>query len=320
MDLEELTSANPADAQKEWDAIAVERGHEVNAAADTPLTTTDMIEEDATHQTEGQGTTANAGTTGEEDQATTQAAAAAAAEADKTDPLKELTEKIAKLEGQVRNVNGHIGGLNHGQQQLREMMTAAGTAAAKVKEAPTQAQVAEAMTNPAEWDALREDFPEWATATEKLLDARLSGLQQKAPAIDPAAIDRIVEERVAKQAATVRLEVIDSHLDAIIDGDWNATVKTEQFGKWLDAQPDDVKALAESSRLTDAAKMLRLFDKSRSSNQTQQIIDQRKAKLDGATTVKSGMRTTKSKAPDDMTPQELWNYEAAQREKRNARG
>src|SRR5674476_1457225 len=100
------------------------------------------------------------------------------------DPVKKLADKFEKLEVRTRNAEGHIGGLNHQQKLLQENLQAASNkAATQVTSAPTQAQVTEAATNPAEWDALKADFPEWSTATEKFLDAKLSKIKP-----DPAAI------------------------------------------------------------------------------------------------------------------------------------
>lgn len=213
-------------------------------------------------------------------------AAPAAAEA-KPDPIAELAEKISKLEGQLRNASGHIGGLNDGQKQLREMLNAANAAMAAAKDAPPSPDGA-ALADPG----------------------------QPPAALDPAAIDKIVAELVAKETATVRTEAVDAHLDGIVDGDWRAEVKTDDFNKWMQGQPADIQALGESAKLTDAAKMLRLFVKSKQANPAQQILQQRSAKLDAAAGVPRGQRAPRSKDPADMTPQELWDYEAARTEKR----
>lgn len=323
MDLQTATSANPDDMAKMWNEVAAERADGAIPTADKPLDQPTLNADAATivqDQNEDKGASSQADNTVNADAQAAATPAAQSAEEAKPDLVKELAEKVGKLEGQLRNVNGHIGGLTAGQREMREMLTVSKSAAETVKDAPTQAQVKQAMQNPQEWDALREDFPEWATATEKLLDARLSGLQPQAASMDQEAIDKIVAERVAAATAQQRAEMIDSRLDEIVDGDWKAEVKSEPFGKWLQAQPGEVKALAESANLADASKMLRLYSKSKQSNPTQQIIDQRNARLENGVTVKRGLKSQPAKAPEDMTETELWNYEAAQREKARARG
>lgn len=176
------------------------------------------------------------------------------------DPVKALFEKVEKLEARTRNAEGHIGGLNHQQKLMQETLQAASKAATKqVDDAPTQAQVKEAMTDPQEWAALKTSYPEWAKATEQIIDAKVKAQ----PGFDPAAVDKIVAERVAAETADVRKEMIDSHLDGIVDGDWNAEVKSEKFAKWFEGQSEAIKALGGSKKMTDAAKMLRLYEASK---------------------------------------------------------
>lgn len=302
--------SNDAD-QKLWDELASGREEgDLQAASVPPAKELESTPEPDAAANAAAEQTSNEAANTEPTPAPTAATAAAAA---KPDPVAELAEKMAKLEGQLRNVSGHIGGLNDGQKQLREMLTAANAATAAVKDAPTQQQVKEAMQSPEEWETLKKDFPEWSDATEKFLDAKLAGLS---PSIDPAAIDRIVAERVAKETAAVRSEAVDAHLDGIVDGDWREQVKTEDFNKWMQGQPDDIQALGESAKLTDAARMLRLFVKSKEANPAQQIMQQRSAKLDAAAGVPRGQKAPRSKSPDDMTPEELWAHLATQTDKR----
>lgn len=299
------------ESQKLWDEIAAGRNDEEQTASVPPVAeaSAPVAEEPpASAVTEA---TAPGAAPAEDQQGTTAAPAAADA---KPDPLAELAEKIGRLEGQLRNVSGHIGGLNQGQQQLRQMLDATKAAQAAGKDAPTQEQVKEALKNPAEWEALQEDFPEWKAATEKFLDARLANLQQ--PAIDPAAIDKIVAERVAQETAAVRQEAIDAHLDTIVDGDWRAEVQGEAFGRWMQGQPAEVQALGNSSKLTDASRMMRLYAESRKSNPAQQILQQRSAKLDAAAGVPRGQKPARSVSVEDMTPEQQWAHYAAQTDKR----
>lgn len=232
------------------------------------------------------------------------------------DPVQELRETIAKLEARTRNAEGQIGGLNRNQLSMQETLQAASKAASQVNSAPTKTQIQEAMQDPAEWASLKKDFPDWATATEKYFDARLA--QMKGQSIDPAQIARIVQEQVAGQTAAVRTEIINTSLDAVYPG-WQDDVKSDEFGQWMLTQPDDVKKMAESSSVKDAAKMLALYQQSKVSNPSADIIAARKQKLANAVTTQKGTKSIPQKAFEDMTPQEQWNYEAAQRDKARAK-
>jgi hypothetical protein len=176
------------------------------------------------------------------------------------DSMKVLQDRLEKLESRTRNAEGHIGGLNHQQKVLNETLQAARSAANSVSDAPTQAQVSEAMANPQEWEALKGDFPEWATATEKFLDAKISRIKTQ-PAVDPQAIAR------AEQAFDAKLDAAkyDIALDALnvaFEG-WQEETQTDAFKSWRDAQPVEVQQLGDSRRFSDAARMLRLYEKSK---------------------------------------------------------
>jgi hypothetical protein len=275
--------ANEQAAQAEWDAIAKERETGVPAA--------------------------------EKPQAEPEPVPVPAAPA--VDPVQELREKFEKLEARTRNAEGHIGGLNHNQKLLQESLQAASRAATQqVSSAPTQAQVAEAMQDPAEWAALKAGYPEWATATEKFLDARLSRV--RGAAVDPNTIARIVKEQVAGQTAAVRNEIIHTSLDAVFPG-WGDEVKTDAFGKWLDAQPDKVRAMAMSSSVKDAATMLRLYEQAKANNPAADITAARNKKLANAASTPKGVKVPAAKSVDDMTKEELWNLEAQRRDRARQR-
>ena len=230
--------------------------------------------------------------------------------------LEEALARFEKLEGRQRNVEGHIGGLTRNQNTMRDSMQQAAIAATSAaKDAPTRSQVSEAIANPAEWDALKKDFPEWATATEKFMDARL--LQQRGSAPDPQAIEKMVSDRMQGQADAVRREIVESALDASFPG-WVDEVKTDAFGNWLGAQSEQVKALSESPRVGDAARMLRLYEEAKQASPNTAILEQRKQKLANAAAAPRGVKPAAVKGPGDMSDTELWDYEARQRAKRRA--
>ena len=172
------------------------------------------------------------------------------------------------------------------------------------------------MQDPAEWASLKTAYPDWATATEKFMDARLE--QMKGQSIDPAEIAKIVQEQVAGQNAAVRAEIINTSLDAVYPG-WQDDVQSEQFGQWMQTQSAEVQAMATSSSVKDAAKMLALFQQSKVNNPSADIIAARKQKLANAVTTQKGVKSVPTKAFADMTPEEQWNYEAAQRDKARAK-
>jgi hypothetical protein len=176
------------------------------------------------------------------------------------DPLVEIRAQLAKFEQGHSTLAGHIGGLQRTTKELNERLATGLSAATQVADAPTQAQVQAAVASPAKWEKLKGEFPEWADATDENIDAKIAarlGAQQ----FDPAAFDRMISDRMAGQTNAMRKEIIDSTLDAVLDG-WQAEVASPRFTTWLAAQPEPVKALANSDRVGDAARMLKLYDKS----------------------------------------------------------
>jgi hypothetical protein len=192
--------------------------------------------------------------------------------AEPVDPLQAVIARLDKFEASHSTLAGHIGGLQRSQKDMQSTLAAAQAATKTVSDAPTQAQVKDAMTNPAEWDALKNEFPEWATATEKYMDAKLATL--RAPqALDPAAIEKIVGERVAGESAAVRKEIIDASLDAVFP-DWQVDVKTPAFAAWLKTQPAAIADLGASEKVGDAARMLKLYEMSKQAKPVTEPIKQ----------------------------------------------
>lgn len=177
----------------------------------------------------------------------------AAQAADPVDPLKELMSRFEKLEQGHNKLAGHIGGIQRSQQEIQAALATAQAAAKTTQDAPTQAQVKGAAADPKEWENLKEQYPEWATATEKLLESRL-------PAnFDAQAFEAAVDKKLEGKTAAMQQVIIDSSLSAIFPG-WKKEIQTSEFAAWMGSQPDDVKALSQSSDVGDAAQMLKLYD------------------------------------------------------------
>ena len=283
------TAVTEKNAQEVWNEVAAERAGTAPAAPVVPAETPVPAE----------------------------AAAETPAPEAKSDPMAEVIAKIASFEetvnGRMRNVEGKIGFLNGQQTELKTLIDASKAAAAQVSNAPTQGEVKSAATNPAEWEELKKDYPEWATATEKFFESR----QQ--PSFDARAFETQIAEQLKGVTAAVRSEIIDASLDAVFPG-WKEDIKTEGFEKWSAAQSDAVKALSKSNNVGDAARMLRLYEKSKEASPENAIQQQRQQTLAAATSTPKGVRTpTVAKAWADMTPQEQWDSEKRTRAKRAGR-
>lgn len=157
------------------------------------------------------------------------------------DPVKELLSRFESLEKKheatektARSLAGHIGNLTMQQNKLSELLTAAKAAGKHVDDAPSNAEIKEAMASPEEWNALKEQFPEWATATEKFMDAKLANK----PSIDPKTVEQMVQERLANATQSLEQKLEMKHLERQ-HKDWKQVANSMEFQSWLAAQPPE---------------------------------------------------------------------------------
>jgi hypothetical protein len=88
---------------------------------------------------------------------------------------------------------------------------------------------------------------------------------------------------------------------------WEQTVKTPEFGTWLNTQPAEIKQKCESWNIADAVSVLKAFSEGRKGKKTAaEIAADRKERLTNSQTHSSPGRVRQSaKLPDDMTDDEF---------------
>ena len=228
----------------------------------------------------------------------------------KPDALAQMQAQIAELEKlstRMRNAEGHIGSLNGTQKELKALLDASKLASQHASQAPTQSEVREAAGNPAEWDALKADYPEWGGAIEKLLDVRINN---QGSGFDAKAFEASVMEKMRGENDAMRKEIVESALDAVFPT-WKDDLNSTSFTKWQNEQPDNIKALLHSEKVSDAAKMLKLFEAAKLADPAAQVIAQRQKNLAAATATPKGARSTATpqKSWEDMSTAERWDHE-----------
>jgi hypothetical protein len=185
------------------------------------------------------------------------------------DPMAEMNAAIARLSAQMdanlRQINGKVGGLQSTIQNLRTVQAEAAVAKAAPSAAgPSQQEIAAAAKSPAEWDALKSDFPDWAVGVEKFVEQRLQGIPT-APSVDIAALKQELTQTVhqtlqqQRQQDRLQLEVARS-IEAVHPG-WQTEINTDTFIGWQNAQARGIKALADSPDPEDAIALLNLYRK-----------------------------------------------------------
>jgi hypothetical protein len=234
-----------------------------------------------------------------EDESAVIAADEGAGEEVVVDEEQALKDKIAGLESmltqvtqRLRNAEGHIGGLNG---QLKQQLQAAKQVVTTGGEAPTANELRAAQQNPQAMEDLKRDYPEFASAMESALNERLQSLEQRFQA--PQQQQGVQAEEIQRLRAEISVEV--QHPG------WQARVQTPEFVGWLNRQPREVQMLAASESPQDAVRLLDLH-----SDATNAVTSQRTQRLSAAAAIPSGRSSSqaRTKAIEDMTPQEYWRY------------
>lgn len=227
--------------------------------------------------------------------------------------IDELAQANAQLLHHVKTAEGRVAAMQREFQQSRAAQTAVAP-----QDAPSQGQIAKAANNPEKWEQLKQDFPEWAGAMEEYVAAQLGSVKPQGQTLTPEQVAGMVQQQVGavEQTFARRLE------EARIEGKhehWKDTINTTEFAQWFTAQPPEVQVLARSTAARDAIRMLDLYEQAKV-KPVAEVKQERGARLAAAATVRPGV-TKPPKSLDDLTPEELWNHEAAQREKtRQSRG
>lgn len=226
--------------------------------------------------------------------------------------LDSIKENQAQLLHHVKTAEGRVAAMQRELQQARQAQQSVAAS-----DAPTQSQMTAAAKNPEKWEQLKQDFPEWAGAMEEYVGAQLQANRQ-ASGLQPDQVVAYVREQVqAVEQRSARL-IEEARIEGAHEG-WKDTINSPEFVAWYSVQAPETRALADSQNARDAIKLLNDFEASRAKSATE-IKQERGARLAAAATVRPGA-TKPAKTLDDMSPEELWNYEAKQREKtREARG
>ena len=223
--------------------------------------------------------------------------------------IDQLEQANAQLLHHVKTAEGRVAAMQREFQQARQAATQVSP-----QEAPSQGQMAAAAKNPEKWEQLKQDFPEWAGAMEEYVAAKLGSTQ--ASGLSPQQVQELVSQQVAQTKAEMGVLLEESRIEGKHEN-WKQTVNTPEFANWFLAQSADTRALADSPRARDAIRMLDLYEQAKA-KPAADIRQERSQRLAAAATTRPG-ETPPPKTLDDMSPEELWNYEAAKREKERAR-
>lgn len=214
---------------------------------------------------------------------------------------QQLLQRVSSSEGRFAAI----------QREFQQARQAA--ASVPAQDAPTQTEMAAAAKNPEKWEALKKDFPEWADAMEEFVSVKLSSVAPQTPGIDPRVVAKFVHDQVAQSESRFDRRLKEARIEGKYP-DWIDLVNSPEFSEWAISQPPEIAQLAHSDKADDAIRMLDMYHEAKQKSAAS-IKQNRAGRLAAAATVRPG-QTPPPRSLEDMSPDELWNYEAQQREKK----
>ena len=282
--------------QAEWDALAAERSGNGPALDAAPEQTDKAAEGKAKEPTAAQPA-----------QPVEQSPALSPLE----QSIAQLSDIARRLEEGQRRTDGRVSAL---QSKLDK------GAAKPVTELPSAEQVALAVEDPDEWKKLQEEFPEWGTAIQKKLEATSQALLKRIGAGGGE-----VKQEIIDAAVSTALQSREYALLERAHPGWNKLTITPAYKEWYAKQSADVQALADSPWSEDAITFFDKFKKETGGTSAPADGDraaalqaQRQKVLNtSALTKPSRPNAPKPPATDqDLTTEEIWKQEVANRSKR----
>jgi len=204
-------------------------------------------------------------------------------------------ETLSAVEERLKQTERRIG-------SIQNEFHAAKVAATEQSKAPTASEMATAAKDKADWDELKEDYPEWAEAIEKKLAATSAEVSKAIPKVSDLR-DGLVSQ-----------DVFEERLLTFKHPDWKNTVKTAEYQDWLKAQPEDVQYKHYHGKTADdAIFVLDSFNAPRTTKKDpQHLAEERKNRLKQAEQKMKPQRTKGfQKSEDDMSEDELRELEFA---------
>lgn len=227
--------------------------------------------------------------------------------------IDELATANAQLLHHVKTAEGRVAAMQREFQQARVAQQQVAP-----QEAPSQGQIVNAAKNPEKWEQLKDDFPEWAGAMEEYVASQLGSVRSQNNMLTPEQVAGYVQQQVEQTKSEMRQAIEEARVDGKYEN-WKDTVNTLEFTQWFTVQSPETRSLANSDSARDAIRMLDMFHETKKRSASD-IKQERGQRLAAAATTRPG-QTPPPKTMDDMSVEELWNYEAAKREKtRTQRG
>ena len=168
-----------------------------------------------------------------------------AADGEATSRDAQLSEENQRLHTQVRQLQGRLGNMEARMKEIAQGVQQEATGG----QAPTAAQVSQALQDDEQFKALSEEFPEWGAAMSRSIDHVATTLREEMKSVQPANLQGTIVNTVKVMMQEEALN--DKHPN------WKEMALDDQFVNWATANPNpDIRALYASDWPADVSTLL----------------------------------------------------------------
>lgn len=223
--------------------------------------------------------------------------------------FEQQRQQTENLNQRVRSDDGRVAAYQRQVSALQQDLAAATAKHVQAANpgdgaAPTEQEIKDALADPEAMDAFREEWPDIAGPVEQMLNSRLAAIEEKVQqqiAGSQQAINQSLEPIQAERAQQARQQEAAA-LEAA-HPNWMETVRSAEFGQWLQQQPQAVQQLTSSEAASDAAYLIAGFKQSKgitpsSSDDDLAAKRQRQLERSASATTPAGSPRANSKAGD----------------------
>jgi len=214
------------------------------------------------------------------------------------DEMKQKVSVLDETQNRLRRAESRIG-------NIANEFSAAKKAAEQVASAPTKGQMAEAAKSEEAWNELKEEFPEWATATDARINFKLDTLRKElsSGSVNTEALQQEIDRlKVTMRDGTA--EEIQRGIVSFFHPDWEKTITGTDYQNWLKEQPEDIVSKTRSVKAVDAVAVLDAFEGKAAKKTATEIVAERKNRL-RTSVLPEGRKAIPAKSEADMTAAEL---------------
>jgi len=220
----------------------------------------------------------------------------------------EMAAKVAIMDtmaARLKQTESRIGA-------MQNKLSAAEKAAQEKPPAPTKEEIEKAAAENQSWEALKEEFPEWAEAIDDRFAKTSTEFDKRQKALEESQLlsSQQFEKKVADLADTIA-ETKEKTVLSLKYPDWETTILTPEYTDWIKTQPEEVRQKTRSTLAKDAISVLDDFSNKQTKKPPAEIAAERKTRLEEAV-VPKGKKAIPIKGEADMTREELRGKVAAE--------